>query len=999
MLALLLLAFSSLGLATAAPNGPAQEAPIVISQKRWTILSSVVNHYTAACVANGPGDATWLGTPIGIKRVTPRGSRIYTPLDGLPAGTVRAITHQDGQVWCVVAPDSLPEQGVYLCRWNRATDRWQAQPLLKLSGPLPRLLLSASGKDIYLATVGTGMRPAGSLYRFVGKTGQWQSLSLPKNGHNASIGIAFLQSASEKGIVLGTTSGLFRWQPDIGWIIQKAGIWIYAGVRETDGSWWLVASSGNTMTESLELLHLDPQGAVISRSALPTPSYEGMLPNLSLVETRENAVSGSSNLWVVGLIASEPFSRSGFGETQPRPWVARFNNTSKEAQVVPLETPEDIARVPLAVALSLLHLGTNLPQAWTQRLAAYDSPPSDTPTPPSSYVPSPYRGEAGTEADGSTWDRVQSALIRTAPSGSREEFPLPPIRLPVRGDLSGVALTSQGDLLALTRDSLLQHKSGTAADAWLPVTVPYSNPSTSWYRYGYASRLLATEESAWLATDAFALYLPLTAGSSDTKPALVTNGGSVQTLLGVRKDGSAWVAAGETIQLIEAEGGAPLRTFAPATLPPGFSSQQISPLPSIGGVMSNVVWYAGQVTLTASSTSSALVGYDSQKERWTQSLPCYRVIALRSGIDGESAPSEAAWALIEDNDDPHTLRVMQWKPETGAWERIGLPLPDKARINDLPLRLVRAQPDSVWIVDRDQLILYHWDGSLQEWSTYPAPAGCGLLASNSVAEAGVYAEHALDGGGPAIYVAGLTGLWEFTIGSHTWRAIDLPSVGQWWILRVVDGGPGAAWAILSHPATGTCAGGRFDKKSKAWTIYGSAAGFPTTGSGDYTLAPDSLHPGQACWLLAHQRLYRYDAGHWRDRTSEVTRGKPGVVPGKIVSTPTEDAWVVLGAGSATPPSASPTPLVAQWLRKTDSFTVHYSAPRQQQRISGTDLLPEANGDALLGTTRGVFRWEAQKKAWSRLEIPAFPEMPVYSIIRTPKGLWLLGQDRYAWQRP
>ncbi|MGC4044785.1 MAG: hypothetical protein QM758_13410 [Armatimonas sp.] len=60
----------------------------------------------------------------------------------------------------------------------------------------------------------------------------------------------------------------------------------------------------------------------------------------------------------------------------------------------------------------------------------------------------------------------------------------------------------------------------------------------------------------------------------------------------------------------------------------------------------------------------------------------------------------------------------------------------------------------------------------------PCSAGLSLLASNSVSEAGVYAEHALDGSGPAIYVAGLTGLWEFKIDSKTWRAIDLSFIGQ-----------------------------------------------------------------------------------------------------------------------------------------------------------------------------------------------------------------------------
>lgn len=1000
-LALLLFALSGLGMASASPNSTGQEAPIVVRQKQWTILSSAINRYTAACVSNGPNQDTWLGTPLGIKRITSRGSRIYTSLDGLPAGTVRAITHHERQVWCVVVPDSQPQQLVYLCRWNRAADRWLAQPPLKLSEPLPRLLLSASGKDIYLATSGTGMNPVDSLYRFVDKTRSWQPLPLPGSTPNATVRITFLHPNSDGGIFLGTTTGLFQWQQDKGWSTHKAGVRTYGGVREPNGTWWLVAPSGSRKADSLELLRLDTKGAMVSRSPFSVPANERMLPDfsLSLVETREKAASSSSTLWAVGLKASRAFPGSGLGGAQLEPWVVRFNPSSKDTQVVSVETPEEIARVPMPVAQALLTLEPNLPQDWAQRFTTYDTPPSDTPTPPSSYAPSVYRGEAGTDTDGSTWDRTQnSGLVRTTPSGSREEFPLPSIRLPVRGDISGVALTPQGALLALTRDSLLRHEPGTAADAWNPVTVPYSNPSTTWYSYSYDSRLLTGNEGTWLATGAFALHLPVT-DSPEAKSPLVTNGSSGQTLLGTRKDGSAWLAAGETIQLICPEGGTPLRSFSPATLPPGLSSQQISPLHSIGGIMGDTVWYEERTSLLHGNASSALVGYDAQKERWTSPLPCYRTIALRSGTDGESTRSEAAWALIEDNDDVYTLRLMYWKPETGTWERVGSPLPDKARINNLPLRVVRAQPDSVWIVDRDQLILYHWDSSGQKWNTYPAPAGSGLLASNSITEAGVYAEHALEGCGPAIYVAGLTGLWEFKIESHTWRAIDLPSVGQWWIQRVTEGGPEAAWAILSHPATGTYAGGRFDKKKKTWTIYGPADGFPTTSRGDYTLTVDSTQPGQACWLLTHQRLYRFDsAGHWRNRTAEVTGGSSGIIPSKIVSTPTGDAWIVLGASSSAS-SMSPTPLVAQWLRKTDTFTVHYPLPVQQQNISGTDILPEANGDALLGTTRGVFRWEGQKKAWSRLDIPAFPEMPVHNIMRTSHGLWLLGQDRYAWRQP
>ncbi len=998
----------SVGLALAAPSqaAPPLGAPLVVRQERWTILSPAANHYTAACAGDDGAD-TWLGTPVGIKHVTPRINRIYTPLDGLPAGTVRAITRHPGEVWCIVVPETAPEPGVTLCRWNHATDRWLPLPRFPMKGVLPpRLLLAASGKDVYLAAAGTGVNPVGSVYRFADRTHRWQPLSLPTNARGT---ITFLQAAPDEGIFLGTVGGLFQWHPDRGWTPLLAGYRISTGVREADGSWWLIATEGKAIAASWELLHVSPDRTIVGHYAFPIHPGEGPLPDFSLVETTEAANRARPTLWAVGLEMARGPVRSDFGWEQPCPWIVRFSPPTTKAEIVPLETPENLTRVPLPVLLPLLPLGANLPPAWAQRFSAYDSPPSDTPVPPSSYIPPPIRGEAGTDADGATWDREQNAaLVRTTPSGSKETFPLPPILLPVRGDLAGVAVTAQGAVLALTRDSLLRHEPGTPTDAWQPLTVPYTNPSTTWYRYASESRLLPDgDTAAWLATDAFALHFPL-AGKPEMAPALVTNGGSVQTLLGVRKDGSAWITGGEAIQLIGPGGVAPMRTFTPAVSPPGFTTQQSSPMHHIGGMMGDVVWYEGQVSQPDVTAHSALVGYVSPKERWTTPLPCYRVLALRAGIDGESGSSETVWALIEEDDPKHTLRLVRWQPESDTWQQVGAPLPDGARLNDLALRLVYARPNAVWVVDRDRLILYHWDDSRQRWNVHAAPPGSGIFAGNSVAEAGVYAEHALDGSGPAVYVAGLTGLWEFKVGPRTWRAVALPSFGQWWLLRVADGGPDAAWAVLFHPASGTYAGARFDKKSKAWAVFGSAEGFPTTDGGDYTLAPDAVHPGQACWLLIWRHLYRYDpAGHWRDRTAEVTGGDTRVMPRKIVAAPTGDAWVVLGT---IPPMAAPAtaakklasessvPLVAHWLRASDSFTRHRPEAAGRQALSGTDVLPEANGNVLLGTTGGVFHRVAGRKAWSRLEIPAFPEMPVYDIVRTSQGLWLLGQDCYAWLR-
>ena len=41
---------------------------------------------------------------------------------------------------------------------------------------------------------------------------------------------------------------------------------------------------------------------------------------------------------------------------------------------------------------------------------------------------------------------------------------------------------------------------------------------------------------------------------------------------------------------------------------------------------------------------------------------------------------------------------------------------------------------------------------------------------------------------------------------------------------------------------------------------------------------------------------------------------------------------------------------------------------------------------------------AHTEHWSRLEIPAFPDMPIYQIIQNSDGLWLIGDNIYALQR-
>ncbi len=126
----------------------------------WALYSRLINFVSCAAEDAATGD-TWLGTPIGIKRVKSDGDlrRIYTGADGLPGHALRALAVGPSEAWCVVVPDH--RRGRYaLCRLDRATDRWDT--LREVTPPPTNIFMShepeypdflAAGPSRHLACV------------------------------------------------------------------------------------------------------------------------------------------------------------------------------------------------------------------------------------------------------------------------------------------------------------------------------------------------------------------------------------------------------------------------------------------------------------------------------------------------------------------------------------------------------------------------------------------------------------------------------------------------------------------------------------------------------------------------------------------------------------------------------------------------------------------------------------------------------------------------------
>ena len=431
------------------PGSRLEGEPLVLSEGRWRITSPAVNHFTA--ILSGPKGETWLGTPLGVKRVTSGASRLYTTRDGLPSGSVVALAgSESSDLWCAVESDGLPRR-VQLCRFNRKLDRWIPAPPLRLpqpavgTQPSGRLLLSVSQQDVFLVPnagqgpLQVGGNPAASstaFWRFTLPGGRWQATPWP--GSSPRQEAVFLQPAAGGGVFVGSRTGLLRWRPRSGWTTLVAGESLVAGIKEAGGDWWLLGVSGLSFSiEKPELLHITSTGAVRDRYTFPSPpdvpralmgssGFAG-IRDVTLVSTRELQA-----VWAV-CTGATPVIGSDMAGNRPRTWLVHFDPAKGGAsRVYDLAEAKDIFGIPESVLKPLLVQSQGMPtapapvvEALTQRFSSYQTPPSRTPLPPPPAF-APASREAGGDANGGTWDRSGkdlNALVRTDQSGRQETFP------------------------------------------------------------------------------------------------------------------------------------------------------------------------------------------------------------------------------------------------------------------------------------------------------------------------------------------------------------------------------------------------------------------------------------------------------------------------------------------------------------------------------------------------------------------------------------------------
>ncbi len=969
----------------------------------WSLYSRLVNFVSCAARDAATGD-TWLGTHLGIRRVTPDGTlrRIYTGADGLPGHGLRALAVGPDGAWCIVVPDH--RRGRFaLCRLDRGTDRWDS---LREVTP-PPTHVSMSHEPHYPDFLSVGPRYLACVFGHVARRengfafcvldrerGTWRDIPWEperRESHPHTFGFSrdcFPEPRwlhlDDESVFVGTAQGLGRYDLAAGawdWPLTDAVM----GGGADGGTLWLAAWRAGAMQGSFpDLVGLDAATGRIARRFLSPLAETAPFPR----HARVAVIPEQGSLWLVEQkVASHR-------EPEPSaPLLVRFEAATESWHLGTGSAGDLPPSVRLAAALAW---PGPPPEELREYLPGFFSPAADLPVVPEDVRRPPPPEQLRDEAEAAVWAVAdRTVLVRRPEDGGMEQrHPLPDMVLPITPPVSSVAILNDM-LYASTTDGLWRR--GLPDGDWTLIPLPETTPG----RRAIAGRLLAVAGHLWVeASDSLWHYDPASSAFRQVTPA---PGLARPRLLSADRN-RLWLADGSPgwnlfhldVQSLQPS-LVPVRTEIPGLpAPPGFRYPA-----NLAAVCGGIAWYR-QTFDVVQSGHTKVIGYDLSAGVWTQPLTVtghVPIVSLRVGPNGVFAAfgPRTGGILHGQAGDIH-----RYDPQTDQWEEAAPPPPRsasaKAYSDVPPLRLASVDDESFWLVNPDTAGLWRWDRGRRTWAEHTT--GGPLRMSERQAE-GTVARHAAH-----FFVSSDRGLWQFDVEGETWTRLPFPaSAADRLEVAPCFVNERSVWALCHDIETRQTFAARFDKQERVWRLWGEGDGFPV-GQGPAQLVTD----GAAAVVMTYGGGFFYlDAAsdRWREGTDALSRAWAGqegarVCQPDLLGVP-PDVWV---RGSAQwdddhqglPPIQSP--LAVRW-NVSEGFTrmepPGWAPPTDANiRLLGSGLIADADAVWAMNLL-GLWRWDRAARSWTAPALPpSFPDrfaLTVGHMERSSDGaVWMIGRD-------
>jgi len=962
----------------------------------WTLYSRFLNFVSCAAEDPATGD-TWLGTPLGIKRVTPDGTlrRIYTGADGLPGHCLRALAVGPTEAWCVVAPDH--RQGRFaLCRMDRMTDRWET--LREVTPPPANVIISperqfpdflAAGPSRFLACVfgHVARRENGSAFCVLDREqGTWRDIPWePERRIPNPRNLGFDRDRfpeprwlhlDDESVFVGTAQGLGRYDLAAGAWDWLLGDHVIAGGAADGETLWVAAwKNGAVRGTFADLLRLDAvTGQTVGR--FPSPLAETLpLPQ----QARVVLIPERGDLWLVE--QKTAFYR---GPEPAASLLIRFERATDEWQSWAADAAAGDLPLSVRLAAALACAGPP-PPALREQLPGWFSPPAELPVMPED-VRRPPPARLVDAAGAAVWAVAdRTVLVRHSQNGGPEQrHPLPDFLLPSTPPVFSVAVLADV-LYASTTDGLWRR--GLPDGDWALIPLPPVEPS----RRHAPERLLAAGDSLWVGTMAAIWRYDPALGEFHEKDADPFGQSAMRLRLLDHDAGSVW--------LVDKMYGQYLYWIGPDEEQPQRAPIAVRPGGNIAGVCGGYVWYSGE-SVRERPGHTEVVGCDLKSGEWT--LPLYlegrcSQVSLRA-----AEGSIYVGAGMHSGDSNGSIN--RYDTLNGRWENMAPtppPLPGVSRSGrDTPLRLVSVGADAFWLVNPRATALVRWDRKRQAWQEHST----GTSTPSSYPEQdGSVVRH-----GASFFVASALGLWRFDVQGETWARLPFPApAGRRLevVPRAVD--DRAVWALCYDAEARQAYGARFDKRERAWRLWDQSDGFPVD-QGPTQLATDG---SSAVVMTYGGGFFPLDtaADRWEEHTASLSRAWAGqggalVYQPDLVGDPPyvwvrgEAQWDDDHKDEGLPPPRDP--LAMRW--DASGGFVRMEPPEWSPstdaniRLLGSDLL--ADGEAVwVMNVQGLWRWDKAAQTWHLLALPrSFPDRFVLTVghmERSADGaVWLVGRD-------
>lgn len=867
---------------------------LVCQSEEWSLYSRAANSVTA-CAEGGEGE-TWLGTGLGLKRLDARRRTVrhYTRLDGLPGDMVLAVAADAREAWCLVSAHrpGLNAGKVFACRWNPAMDRWEAMRAWTLpritwmDGPSLPFRVSVSPARVVFVVGSVSALTNDAVAVWDRPAGRWQAdlrwpADLAERRPNAPPWrplVSFLHVDAAGGVWLGTGAGLLRHRPGE----PDASVWdrlspfgISGGVASKNGdTLWLAGllrASGSSR-ETLRLLRLRPATNGAPDVFAAPEQQRGLADVFGPLALTLDAAGG---VWLLTGTGSWNTPVPSFHRFDPRTGGWRWNvgqDLDARGRPLPRISAADGERLPNAVLRLAVVAGAGLaPDVVARRLPGWicseaNNLPGavrsavDAATPGAKTAAPVWREPAGGRSSGGAWTvAAGGGALERRTKGQEERVALPDRPIAVTPPVQAMALA--GDFLFTRQENTLRGYHLPSRTWTVVFDLPKNDPQTSYFE----DALVGDAQSLWIRHGANVLRY-----DTATRALVSVHRGERSETLTPRPlilpD-----AAGKRVLLLPR--GAGLYPAPPLPNAQAGEESLSAPAALAGGLL----WSHGQSWDTNDSAGyTQIAGYDP-KTGAPRSAPLrFRFRAARVSFCADEQNDvyvlPGSWNGAPPPTGGEESSIRRYDARENRWSVVApAPPADRAGLPDpfFQYALVSVNKERIWVASKNRPRLWEYDRSAGRWQAHAAPASGRFIGSG---------ETTVLQSGAAFFLGGPGGLWRFDLGTQTWARLPVTgSAARDLRIIHVAGDAQAVWTLCASRApSGQVFAARWDRRTRAWTLWDTASGFPERGF------PHRLTPAGdgSAWVIAggygdpSAGAYRFDpaTGRWQRPTDALLAG-------------------------------------------------------------------------------------------------------------------------------